>query len=297
MLRRESQVVLGLDPDPRRLWLQAVESVGGAGASPAPPTARAASAVRAHCELVIDAAASECVAVKLQVACFEALGGPGWEALGAVVRAAHDAGLLVIADAKRGDVEITAVAYARAYFGEYETPFGSIASLDADAITVNPFLGADSIEPLAERARANDAGLFVIARNSNPGAGDLQDLRLTTGDSVSEAVARMIDRLGAPGIGAHGRSDIGAVVGATVPEKLERMRELMPNAILLMPGVGAQGGRVQDLAAAFCDSPAGGLITASRSLVFASGGGGRDPAQATRREAARLRDLAWQLSS
>lgn len=258
---------------------------------------RAAEAVLAHCQFVIDAVASECVAVKPQLACFEALGAVGWASLTKVIEVAHDAGLLVIADGKRGDVGVTAAAYGRAFFGETETPFGTLPSLRADAMTVNPHLGSDSIEPLAQRARANDAGLFVLARNSNPGASELQDLQLAQGGTVSDAVAGMIDRLGVGGVGAHGLSDIGAVVGATVPERIERMRELMPTAIFLLPGVGAQGGRVEDLVPVFAPGRPAGLVAASRAIVFAHEQDGGDPAQSARREAARLRDLAWQLSS
>lgn len=297
VMRRESQIVLGLDPDPRRLWPQATELVGGAGDLSAPPMVRAASAVRTHCELVIDAAASECVAIKPQVACFEALGAPGWEALRLIVRAARDRGLLVIADAKRGDIAATATSYASAFFGERETPFGTLPSLGADALTANPYLGADSLEPLIDRARANDAGLFVLARNSNPGAADLQELELAGGGTVSEAVAQMIDRLGAAGVGASGLSDVGAVVGATVPGRLERMRELMPSAVFLLPGVGAQGGRVEDLGPAFAPGRGSALVASSRGIVFAYEQEGGDPAQDARRAATNLRDLAWQLSS
>jgi len=296
-MRRESQIVLGLDPDPRRLWPEATDLVGGADEMSAPPVLRASRAVLTHCQLVIDAAGPECVAVKPQVAYFEALGSPGWEALAGVVDAAHAAGLLVIADAKRGDIGVTATAYARAFFGESETPFGNVRSLAADALTVSPYLGSDSLDPLIERARDNDAGLFVLARTSNPGANELQELELGSGGTVSDAVARMIDRIGRAGIGGEGLSDVGAVVGATAPGRLERMRELMPNTVFLLPGVGAQGGRVEDLAPVFAAGRGAGLVSSSRGIVFAYEEHGGDPAQAARREAARLRDLAWQLSS
>jgi orotidine-5'-phosphate decarboxylase len=231
--------------------------------------------------------------VKLQVACFERLGAPGWAALQEVVERARAQGLLVIADAKRGDIDVTAAAYAQAFFGETPTPFGRVPGLGADALTVNPLLGADSLGPLLEGARANAAGLFVLVRTSNPGAADVQDLSLAGGGSVSERLAAIVAELGASGIGSAGLSDVGAVVGATVPDRLELLRERMPHAVFLLPGVGAQGGKVEDLAAAFAPGPAGGLIAVSRGIVNAHEREGGDPAAAARREAARLRELAW----
>ena len=194
---RRSQVVIGLDPDPARLWPEAVrraESGGLAGASEGPeagdePAARAARAVAAHCALAIEATAGECVAVKLQVACFERLGAAGWSVLAETVALARDHGLLVIADAKRGDVDVTATAYAQAFLGETPSPFGAIAGLGVDAMTVNPFLGRDSLEPFVTTARARSRGLFVLVRTSNPGAADVQERALADGTAVSEHIA------------------------------------------------------------------------------------------------------------
>ncbi len=299
--RRESQIVLGLDPDPGRLWPRAVELARQApdspptSDSPSAPAARAARAVAIHCSLAIAAAGEQCVAVKLQVACFERLGAPGWAALGDVVEAARAAGLLVIADAKRGDIDVTAAAYGQAFFGSTPTPFGEVPGLGADALTVNPLLGGDSLAPFIAAARSRGAGLFVLARTSNPGAADVQELELRHGGTVSERLAGLIADAGADAVGGAGLSDVGAVVGATAPGRLERMRELMPHAVFLLPGVGAQGGRVEDLAAAFAPGPAGGLIAASRAIVFAHEHGGGDPESSARTEAARLRELAWSL--
>jgi orotidine-5'-phosphate decarboxylase len=291
---RRSQVILGLDPDPRRLWPRAAELATGVPEEA--PAARAARAVALHCAQVIEAVAEHCVAVKLQVACFERLGAPGWDALAQAITYARRHGLLVIADAKRGDIDVTAAAYAQAYFGETDTPFGMLPSLGADAMTVNPLLGADSLEPLIGAARGAGGGLFVLTRTSNPGAADIQELALAGGGTVSDRVAALVDELGAPGVGEHGVADIGAVVGATAPERLAHLRELMPHTPFLLPGVGAQGGKVQALAAAFAPGPAGGLIAASRAIVFAHERVGGDPGRAARDEAARLRELAWDLA-
>jgi orotidine-5'-phosphate decarboxylase len=303
---RESQIVLGLDPDPGALWPVAGESgtsahlAGSAsqagsdiGASPA---ARAsASAVQAHCCALIDAVAPACVAVKPQLACFERLGVPGRAALEAVVRYAQDVGLLVIADGKRGDVDVTACAYAQSLYRGLQTPFGEIAGLGADLATVNPLMGSDAVEPFVSAARAAGAGVLLLVRTSNPGAAEVEDLELVDGGRVWERLAGLVDELGRPGVGEAGLSDVGAVVGATVPGHLARARELMPNAVFLLPGVGAQGGRVQDLAPAFAPGRAGGLVSASRSIAGAHLTAGGDPAQAARVEAERLRALAWEL--
>ena len=294
VVRRQSQLVLGLDPDPALLWPHALELVGGVDLASAPPAVRAARAVVAHCDLVIDAVAEQCVAVKPQLACFERLGAPGWEALTQVIAKARDADLMVITDAKRGDIDVTARAYAQAFLGVTPSPFGPIPGLGADAMTINPWLGSDSLEPFITVAREAGAGLFVLVRNSNRGAVELQDRELSDGN-LSDVVARMVAALGVDGVGESGLSDVGAVVGATAPHHLDRLRELMPHAVFLLPGVGAQGGRVGDLGPVFTIGPASGLISLSRGLVQAHRLSGGDPAAAARREAQRLREQAWAL--
>jgi orotidine-5'-phosphate decarboxylase len=209
------------------------------------------------------------------------------------VQRGRDAGLIVIADAKRGDIDVTATAYAQGFFGEVPTFFGPVPGLGVDALTVNPLLGEDSLAPFVEAARPAGAGLFVLVRTSNPGAADVQDQSLAGGGTVSDRLARLVSELGAAGVGQAGLSDIGAVAGATVPGRLESLREGMPHAVFLLPGVGAQGGRVEDLAPAFAPGPAGGLVAASRGIVNAYLQAGGEPETAARAEAARLRELAW----
>jgi orotidine-5'-phosphate decarboxylase len=283
---RESQVVLGLDPDPARLWPDATASASGTGTA----AERAAAAVRRHCQAAIDAAGPACVAVKPQLACFERLGAPGWAALAATIEHAQAGGLLVLADGKRGDIDVSAAAYAQALAGATPTPFGDVEGLHADAYTVSPYMGVDTLNAL----RAPGAGMFVLVRTSNPGATDVEDLATDTGERVWERVARIVDSLGEPGPDTS-LQDVGAVVGATAPEHLERARELMPHTPFLLPGIGAQGGRVEDLGPAFAPGRAGGLVTASRSIVAAYEHHGGEPAAAARREAERLRALAWSL--
>jgi orotidine-5'-phosphate decarboxylase len=249
--------------------------------------------VAAHCAALIAAAGPACVAAKPQLACFERLGAPGWAALAATAERARAAGLLVLADGKRGDVPVTAAAYAQALVGATPTPFGDVPGLGADAFTANPLLGCDALAPLVEAARAAGAGAFLLVRTSNPGAADVQDLPGADGAPLWERLAGLVAELGGEG---DGLSDVGAVTGATAPQHLARMRELMPRAPFLLPGVGAQGGRVEDLAPAFAPGPAGGLVTASRSIAEAGERTGGEPADAARREAESLRATAWNLA-
>ena len=283
---RSSQIVLGLDPDPASLWPQAAAAAN----APGRPAERAARAVAEHCRLLIDAAGPACVAVKPQLACFERLGAPGWAALAEVIATAKSARLLVIADGKRGDVPVTAAAYAQALAGSTPTLAGEVAGLGADAFTANPLLGIDAIAPLI----AAGAGVFLLVRTSNAGAADVQDLELVGGERLWERLARLVDELGE--VRSCGLSDVGAVVGATAPQHMARARALMPHAVFLLPGIGAQGGRVEDLAPAFAPGRAGGLVSASRSIADAHRAAGAEPRAAAREEAERLREAAWSLS-
>lgn len=303
--RRESQIVLGLDPDPARLWPGT--DPGPAGGPPAlpgeapphgplDPASLAGRAIAAHCRAVIEAVAPAVVAVKPQLACFERLGAPGWTALADVIGVAREHGLLVLADAKRGDVPITAAAYGQALMGSTPSPFGAIEGLDADAVTANPLLGVDALDPMVAAARARGGLAFVLVRTSNPGAADLFDAELSDGRPLWERIAALVDEQGREGRGAaSGLADVGAVTGATVPEHLARMRELMPRTPFLLPGVGAQGGSVEALAPAFAPGRAGGLVTASRSIVTAHEAADGSPGAAARFEAERLREIAWRL--
>jgi orotidine-5'-phosphate decarboxylase len=226
------------------------------------------------------------VAVKLQLACYERLGAPGWTALRRSADAARESGLLVIADGKRGDVPHTAAAYGQALFGSTPTPWGEVEGLGMDAATVNPLLGADALDPLLAGAERASAGLFCLVRTSNPGAADILDLPAPEAP-LFERLAGLINERAERLAGRSGLSGMGAVVGATEPRHLRRVRELLPQSILLIPGVGAQGGRVADLAPAFSGHPASALIAPSRSIAEAS-----DPWVAAECLRAELWDLA-----
>ena len=285
---RGSQVVVGVDPDPARLWPSAGDRAPEARAllevAEGDPRSETAVAVLAHCLALIEAAAPACVAAKPQLAFFEQLGSFGWRALEHVCAHARAHGLLVLADAKRGDVPSTAAAYSRALTGP-------APGLQADAITANPLMGRDALAPLIDGARERGAGVFLLVRTSNPGADDVLDLVLANGRPLWEQLGRMTAELGE----GEPLSDVGAVTGATAPEHLARMRELMPRTPFLLPGIGAQGGDVAALAPAFAPGKAGGLVTASRSIANAHEATGATPAEAARAEAERLREQAWSL--
>jgi orotidine-5'-phosphate decarboxylase len=290
--QRASQVLLGLDPDPGVLLPSALASAEGRGEED--PAQRAAAAVHAHCVELIEAVAPACVGVKLQLACFERLGAPGWTALAQVAAEARAAGLLVVADGKRGDVPHTAAAYGQSLLGETETPWGPVAGLQADAVTANPLLGRDALEPIVAAARARAAGVFVLVRTSNPGAAELQDETPGGGEPLRNRLAAIVDDLGREAVGQAGLSDVGAVVAATQPALMEDLRARMPHAVFLLPGIGAQGGRAQDAAPAFGGRRAAALVTASRSIADAALEAGS--AAAALPAAKRLRDAAWAIS-
>jgi orotidine-5'-phosphate decarboxylase len=201
----------------------------------------------------------------------------------------------VIADGKRGDVPHTAAAYAQALLGSTPTPFGDVEGLGADAVTLNPLLGRDALAPLVDAARARGGGAFVLVRTSNEGAAEIQDASPGGTEPLRARLARIVAELGAGGVGECGLTDVGAVVAATEPELLAGLREQMPRAVFLLPGVGAQGGRAELLGPAFAPGRAAALIAASRSIVDAALDAGS--AGAARNTAEALRESAWAVSS
>ena len=280
--RKRTQLVVGLDPV---VDLLPVELRGEADAG----RAAAAGAVERFCKGIVDAVAPYVVAVKPQAAFFEALGSDGWRAFEGVARYAREAGLLVIADAKRGDIGSTARAYAAAFL----EPASGEAPL-ADALTVNPYLGRDSVDPFLAACRRDGAGVFLLVRTSNAGATELQDAMLADGRPVWQYVAQLVDEWGADIVGAGGLSSVGAVVGATVPRIVGEARRAMPRAIILLPGVGAQGASPADVARAFTSGPASALVNASRSVIYAYRDAPPDDWRAAAgAEAARLSAAVW----
>ncbi len=231
-----------------------------------------AEAVERFCVAVLDRLVDKVAVVKPQAAFFERLGWPGMRALEAVIAAARERGLLVLLDAKRGDIGSTAQAYADAW----------LAGDRADALTVNPYLGLDSLEPFVKAAEASHGGVFVLVRTSNPGARDLQGLRSDgrrVFERLAEALAPLVERCVAP---RTGWSSLGLVVGATWPEESRRVRALLPRALFLVPGYGAQGASARDALAGFAAGPGGrlegGIVNSSRALLFPAGAEDADAA-------------------
>lgn len=211
---------------------------------------------------VIDAVADLVPAVKPQSAFFEALGVPGVEAWEAVVKKSHQAGLLVIGDVKRGDIGSTAAAYATAFLTGMR---GTDPETLCDCITINPYLGSDSIDPFLKACKESGKGLYVLVRTSNPGSAEFQ---LKGEPTLSELVANAVVRWGEDLTGECGYSSVGAVVGATHPTDLEALRKRMPKVPFLIPGYGAQGGGAAELTPAFGAHFAGGLVNSSRGILY-----------------------------
>jgi orotidine-5'-phosphate decarboxylase len=222
-----------------------------------------AAATATFCKEVIDCVADVAPVVKPQAAFFELLGPAGMTALSQVIQHAHAAGLLVLLDGKRGDIGSTAEGYAEAYLGA-----GDRSAWGCDALTVNPYLGEDTLEPFTRRANATGSGIFVLVKTSNPGSSHLQDLAID-GRSIYQRVADGVQRMAHASKGSSGYGNVGAVTGATYPEQLAELRVRMPNTWLLIPGFGAQGGSADDVRAGFQSNGLGAIVNSSRGIIFA----------------------------
>ncbi len=244
VLAGQAPIVIGLDPR--------LDALPSSIANGAPPAER----LVAFYQQALPTIANHAPCVKPNIAFFECFGAEGYRAYEEVCALAKQSCLLVLADIKRGDIGSTAEAYAE---GHFKT---------ADAVTLHPYLGLDSVQPFLQHCRPERGGkaVFVLVRTSNPGAKDFQDLQVG-GEPLCDVVARAVTRWGHDLPQAHGYSPVGAVVGATWPQELARLRALLPNAWLLLPGVGAQGGKVQDLAAAFDRRGLGALVNQSRGVM------------------------------
>lgn len=227
---------------------------------------RIAFAFESFSKQLIDIVGSLVPAVKPQVAFFEQLGVPGFRALHSVMHHARRAGLIVIADAKRGDIGTTAEAYADAWLAG-EDPDN--AAWPADALTINPYLGTDSLLPFVKLAQQRGAGLYVLVRTSNPGAAEFQD-RVSDAMPLYSVVAKTVQQLSeSTRESSQSFGCVGAVVGATWPTQLHALRQQMPAVPLLIPGYGAQGGTSGDTAGAFSPDGLGAIVNSSRGINFA----------------------------
>jgi len=262
IVSKATPVLVGLDPR----WDVLPPSIQRrAAASPGTIHERTARAFEEFCKELLDAVGHLVPAVKPQVAFFEQLGPYGLNVLRSVMQHARQCGLIVIADAKRGDIGSTSIAYAKAWLAGEDA---ESAAWPADALTVNPYLGMDSLQPFVDVAADRRAGLYVLVRTSNPGAADFQDLTADQG-SVYEIVARRIQEASDSLRGDHTYGPVGAVVGATWPDQLSQLRELMPSVPFLIPGYGAQGGKASDAGRAFDERGLGAVINSSRGINFA----------------------------
>src|SRR5919198_4315259 len=279
--RRPAHPLVGLDPRPDLL---PVELRGDAHLG----REHAADAFARFCRGLVDAVAPYVVGVKPQLAFFEALGADGVRAFEDVCAYARSAELLVVADGKRGDVSSTARAYAAAYLerAEDRPPL-------ADALTVNPYLGRDSVEPFLAACRPDGGGIFCVLKTSNAGSAEVQDLALSDGRPLWHEVARLVREWGEDLVGERGLTSVGAVVGATHPRAVGEARRALPPSILLLPGVGAQGATAADVARAFASGPASALVNASRSVIYAYRTAGGDWRSTAGAEAARVRRDVW----
>ena len=244
---KNSVVVLGIDPQ--------LDAPG------APGIPHGFTLARFCCEIV-EACARSAIAVKPQLAFYEARGLEGMRAFCEVVKLARKLGLITIADAKRGDIGTTSAAYAEAFLGDNENDFS------CDAVTVNPYQGSDAVMPFIAKVKSGGRGVFVLVKTSNPSSGEFQDLNAPS-RPIWESVASRVNGWGSDFIGNSGLSSVGAVVGATYPVQARRARELMPAATILVPGYDTQGGTAADAIASARPDGTGFIVNASRSLMYA----------------------------
>lgn len=258
---KRTPALVGLDP--RLDWIPS-DVMERAREQHSDPAAQAAAAFEEFCVRLIDVVSPLVPAVKPQSAFFEELGPDGCLALARVIRYARNAGLIVICDGKRGDIGTTAEAYARAYLAGSDW---QASPWHADALTVNPYLGRDTLEPFVRVAVERGAGIYVLVKTSNPGSASFQD-RQADGQAIYRHVAQAVEELSSQSL-SDGYGCVGAVVGATYPQELAELRAAMPHVPLLVPGYGSQGGAAQDVAAAFDSTGQGALVNNSRGINFA----------------------------
>ena len=228
----------------------------------------AAEAICQYNKGLVDAVADLVPAVKPQIAMYEQFGVPGLLAFQKTVAYCKAKGLVVIGDVKRGDIGSTSEAYAVGHLGNVQVGSKTYAPFDEDFATVNPYLGSDGVKPFLKVCAANDRGIFVLVKTSNPSSGEFQD-RLIDGKPLYEIVGEKVREWGEELLGECGYSKVGAVVGATYPEMGERLRKIMPKTYILVPGYGAQGGKGKDLVHFFNEDGLGAVVNSSRGIIAA----------------------------
>ena len=257
-------IVVGLDPTlnfvPKFLLDKAINEKGET-------LEAAADAIFEFNKAIVDAVYDLIPAVKPQIAMYEQFGIPGLMAYKKTLDYCLEKGLLVIGDAKRGDIGSTSTAYAIGHLGKVKIGSTEIAPIDADFLTINPYMGSDSVVPFVEECKKNDKGLFILVKTSNPSSGEFQDQKVGE-KAVYELVGKKVDEWGLDTV-KEGYSDVGAVVGATYPEMGKVLREIMPKAYILVPGYGAQGGTAAELKPFFNKDGLGAIVNSSRGIIAA----------------------------
>ena len=290
ILEKKNPTVAGLDPKldyiPEFLKDRAFEEFGCT-------LEGAAQALLLFNKGLIDALCDIVPAVKPQCAYYEMYGWQGMRALKETITYAKEKGMFVITDGKRNDIGSTMEAYAAAHLGEVEVQGERVSPFGSDALTVNGYLGTDGIAPLLKVCKEKDAGIFVLAKTSNPSSSELQNQEIQGGEPVYLVMGKMCEEWGKELPGEYGYSGVGAVVGATWPQQLAELRRELPHTFFLVPGYGAQGGGAKDGAGAFDERGLGAVVNSSRALMCAwkkEGCPPEDYAMAARREAVRMRD-------
>lgn len=218
---------------------------------------------------IIDKVSDIVPAVKVQVAYYEQYGFEGLRAFDCTVNYARGRGLYVIADCKRNDIGSTAKCYSTSYLGNTDINGKKLTAFPADMLTVNGYLGTDGIAPFIEDVKKHDKGIFVLVKTSNPSSGELQNLKLESGELLYERMGKLVEGWGKDCVGKYGYSDVGAVVGATHPEEAARLRAQLKNTFFLIPGYGAQGANAEMLKCCFDNRGLGGIVNNSRGIICA----------------------------
>ena len=228
-----------------------------------------AKAIEEFNKALIDATFDIIPAVKINIAFYEMYGLEGMKVFEETCKYAKEKGMLVMADIKRGDIGSTSKAYSNAFLGRTQIGEKEEKIYDVDFVTLNPYMGIDSIKPFIEDCKKYNKGAFIIVKTSNPSSGDLQDLKLENGEEVYTRVAKLVEEWGEDLRGKYGYSSISAVVGATYPKQLTDLRKTAPHTFFLIPGYGAQGGKAEDIALGFDSNGIGGIVNSSRGLMCA----------------------------
>lgn len=265
IIKKQNPTVVGLDPDIRQIpecYKQRVRRGGH-------PLEEIRDLIITYNRDIIDTVAPLVPAVKPQIAFYEKYGSYGFAAFEQTMAYAKSKGLVAIEDGKRNDIGNTAMAYAEGHLGSAELLDGSRTSvIDADFLTVTPFLGSESIEPFLKVCKQRGKGIFVLVKTSNSSSGEIQDVK-TSGDiTVSQMLAKYIESTFEEHLGEYGYSGIGAVVGATYPEEAAQLRRLMPRNYFLVPGYGAQGGSAEDILPCFNEDGLGAVVNSSRGILY-----------------------------